>query len=846
MSGPEKTTKSYVDRKISQARLAILWERAWDSLYPAAMVLGFFALAVLSGLLPSLPDWARFTSLGLFAVALIWTLVPVARLLVPTRPEAIRRIEVSSGLAHRPVAGSEDKLAEGEQDTLSKTIWQEHHIRQLQKLGHLKIGMVRSAWSARDTYALRVPLLLALFAALVLGRTEPAALLADSVRMEAPAPQKTASLDAWVAPPGYTGRPPLMLTSPAMREKIAQGEEIIVPENSLLKIRVSGADSPRLAFYQPAEEGETPVEIPSDATKSQASGEATQIETKLARPVTARVFDGDKEIARWAISLIPDHPPQVEFDNNPVTEANGALSVRWKASDDYGVAGIEAQFELSDVQDGEMGIAGNGVFLFDPPEFPVALKRAAPKEATGTAANDLTAHPWAGLSVDMKLVAKDQTGKTGESEVKTFKLPEREFQMPLAKALIEQRKALVMDPDNRDPVVSMLDAILAWPEGLVEKSGPIMAIGTVNSRIRNAKNEDDIRAAIDFLWQIAISIEDGDVSNLRAELDRLKRELERALQEGASQEKIAELTQKLREAMNEYLKSMMREAQRRMQQQEGGQQRQAQQGQMVNPEDLAKMLDTIEKLAQSGANEAAQELLSQLDQILRNLQPGMPNQMNAQGDSPMSQMLNELSEMMRRQQQLMDDTMRLPEDGEMGEGEQDMEGSQGQQGQQGKSGELAGQQEALRRMLEEMMGRMGQQGMQSPPSFGEAGRSMEGAAGSLRGSERGQALSQQGDALSRLREGAQSMAREMMQQQGMGQQGTQGRHGEARGDDRDPLGRPMPRRGEDFGPDRDMLPSELAVRRAREILEMLRDRANMPDLRRFERDYFDRLLRGLY
>jgi hypothetical protein len=149
-------------------------------------------------------------------------------------------------------------------------------------------------------------------------------------------------------------------------------------------------------------------------------------------------------------------------------------------------------------------------------------------------------------------------------------------------------------------------------------------------------------------------------------------------------------------------------------------------------------------------------------------------------------------------------------------------------------------------MLEELMARLGQQGLQSPPSFGEAGRSMEGAADALRGGERGRALGEQGEALSRLREGAQSMARELMQQQGMGSQGNRGRHGEARGDDRDPLGRPMPRRGEDFGPERDMLPSELAVRRAREILEMLRERANMPDLRRFERDYFDRLLRGLY
>ena len=43
-----------------------------------------------------------------------------------------------------------------------------------------------------------------------------------------------------------------------------------------------------------------------------------------------------------------------------------------------------------------------------------------------------------------------------------------------------------------------------------------------------------------------------------------------------------------------------------------------------------------------------------------------------------------------------------------------------------------------------------------------------------------------------------------------------------------------------------MLPSELAIRRAREILEMLRARANTPDLPRIDKDYIDRLLRGLY
>jgi hypothetical protein len=237
-------------------------------------------------------------------------------------------------------------------------------------------------------------------------------------------------------------------------------------------------------------------------------------------------------------------------------------------------------------------------------------------------------------------------------------------------------------------------------------------------------------------------------------------------------------------------------------------------------------------------------MLSQLDDILRNLKPGMQAQMDQQQNSEMSEMLDQLTEMMRRQQQLMDDTQKMP-GGENGEMSGEFHGEGPRPGGEADKDALAAQQDALRRMLEEMMGRLGEQGMQAPPSFGEAGKSMEGATGSLRQGEREPALDQQAQALSKLREGAQNMARQMMQQ-GVGGTGNYGRHGEARGDDRDPLGRPFRSTGEDFGPERNMLPSEMAVRRAREILEMLRSRANIPDLPRIDRDYIERLLRGLY
>ena len=122
---------------------------------------------------------------------------------------------------------------------------------------------------------------------------------------------------------------------------------------------------------------------------------------------------------------------------------------------------------------------------------------------------------------------------------------------------------------------------------------------------------------------------------------------------------------------------------------------------------------------------------------------------------------------------------------------------------------------------------------------------MQGAEGSLRQGDRDGALDAQGEAIAKLREGAQGMAEQLIQQ-GQGQQGNEGRHGEARGDGRDPLGRPEANRGEDTGPENPSVPSDLALRRAREILETLRSRANELQLPKPDRDYIGRLLRGLY
>jgi hypothetical protein len=126
---------------------------------------------------------------------------------------------------------------------------------------------------------------------------------------------------------------------------------------------------------------------------------------------------------------------------------------------------------------------------------------------------------------------------------------------------------------------------------------------------------------VELLWEIAVSIEDGDLSDALRELQALRQELQEALAEGAPPERIAELMDQLREALNRYLEAMARQMQQAMER--GELQPQTGMGQEMRAQDLQRMLDMIENMARHGANDAAQELLAQLENILRNLQPGM-------------------------------------------------------------------------------------------------------------------------------------------------------------------------------------------------------------------------------
>jgi uncharacterized protein (TIGR02302 family) len=258
------------------------------------------------------------------------------------------------------------------------------------------------------------------------------------------------------------------------------------------------------------------------------------------------------------------------------------------------------------------------------------------------------------------------------------------------------------------------------------------------------------------------------------------------------------------------------------------------------------MLDQIENLARSGSRDAARQMLSELQRMMDNLRAGRQMQQRQAGNSELNQALDELSEMMRKQQELMDETFKL----------QQQQGQEGQEGDQpeGESGQMTPEElaEALKQLkqqqeaLQEGLGKLGEKleglGLDPSEQFGEAGREMGEAGKNLGQGQPGEATGDQGQALEALRRGAQQMMQQMAGQ-GRGQGAEQPGEGQAGQDRRraDPLGRSERADGLQDG-DETKVPGEIEAQRAREIMEAIRKRLARPEGPLMEKRYLERLL----
>jgi uncharacterized protein (TIGR02302 family) len=815
--------------RLRLARAALFWERVWPAAWPAVGIVGVFAVVALFDLLPALSADAHAAVLAAFALALLaaigWGWRTAGLRAWPDAGAARRRIERSSWLPHRPLQALADRPSLP-LDGGAAALWAAHQKRTRAAVRRLRIGWPAAGLARHDPWGVRSVLVILLLLGVIDARGDWRARFLHAVTpaFAAGAAAVPTTFDAWLTPPDYTGLPPQFL-------RAGDKGVLRVPKGSTLLAQVHGAGAvPRLAI-----DGKTTDFKPVDQ-------ENFRFSTVLNEGKSLRLTQGGSELGLWAIAVVPDHPPTISFARPPSGSARAALRLDYRAGDDYGVEGVKAVIRRPDGD----------------PKQTITLDLPLPglhlKDAKATSYHDLTPHPWAGLPVEIRLVATDALGQIGESAPVHMVLPERVFHNPVARAIVDQRKDLVKDASAAEPVAEILGDLNKRPVLYGDDPVVYLALRLAQNELRGKDSKASLPAVEQLMWQTALRIEDGRMSVAENDLRRLEQKLQDALAKNAPDAEIDRLMQQLQQALDRYMQAMAQELQRhpgeRMQNPLDA-------SRVLTPRDLQHMVDRARELARSGDREQARQLLSQLQNMLENLRAARPGEMS-RGASQAQQTMKGLQQLMQRQQKLLDRSFRAQQqrrqDGGMRSdgqqpgdqsGEQQPGADQDGAGQPSAMGDAAGEQEDLRHSLGDMMRRLGEGQGDIPNPFGRAERSMKDAVGALRQGQPGEAIGPQTEALDQLQQGAREFARQLQQRMGPGrpdgsQLGTAER-GDPNPTGRDPFGRPMSNGGL-FDEGDVKIPDDNVLQKSREILDELRRRAGERSRPQLELDYIDRLL----
>ena len=849
-----------LDRLVDRAQAAALWEQAWPVLWRALGVGLLFLTLSWAGLWLDLAPLWRQVGIGLVAVAFLAALLPLMRVARPGRRAALARLDREAAardplMRHGPASAAQDTLAVGAADPASRALWALHQGRAARAVAALTVGLPRPGMTRHDPYALRAGLVVAAVASLFAAGPEWRERVGAAFDWHEPAaPGPNFRVDGWIDPPLYTRMPPLLIAMDGGEQRLR------APINSQLIVRIAGRGEAAARIGLTPNAGLVPA--PGQEPRADLREERFRIvgaaELAIATP-------GGQQ--RLSVEAIPDKPPEVTAVGGPEANGRGTFNLSYRAKDDYGIASAEGVVEPLQA----------GRSLVPPPRIALALPADASGDAETKTLVDLTDNPWSGARVRFQIVVKDEAGQEGRTPVAEITLPARPFRDPLARSLAEERRRLVTAPDaERRRVQGALDALLIAPQTFTLQPAIFLGLKTAALRLRRARTDPDLTEVADLLWEMALKIEDGDLSDAEKQLRQAQDRLKEAIDRNAPDDEIKRLTQDLKQALDKFL-SEMAQKQGREPRDQSERGRNGQPSKTVTPEDLDKMLQDMAEAMRRGDTAEAQRLMEQLRNILENLQSAERSGDANQAGREMREQMRELDAMTREQQGLRDETFKDGQEkrggqrpprgqqqpgqrggqqgqqqpGQQGQGQQEQgqQGGQKGKGQQGQQGGTGERQQALRKRLEDLERRMKENGMRGEQGLSDAEDAMREAEGALKQGQEGEAVDAQGRALDGLKRGADGMAQqaqEMAEGQGEGQQdgGQQpGQQGQAGARDDDPLGRPT--RGRDMSDGRVRVPTadESAVQRARRIMEELRRKLGDPSRPREELDYFERLLR---
>ncbi len=888
---PADLTRAFA-RKVRLSTWALFFERLWPRLWVLIGVAALFAAVSLLGVWPIIPAALHGLLLAAFVAAAIAALMYAGRVPWPTREDAVRRIERRSGVVHRPASSYEDTLTGQSHSPETSVLWTAHRERLRRAIAKLKVGNPSPRADKFDPLAVRALAVLILVPAALLVTGSFSDRLASAFRFGGGEARPGTRVDAWITPPPYTAVPPVLLadgsdvvTKPEDKTKLFE-----VPERSLLTLRGTGFGTPGVTLEILSDGATDAVIVKSDPPKSGDTSGLAEVRYEVRKSARVRALSGSSELARWTFSIIPDQLPKITLDKNLDRTPRGSMKLSYKADDDYGVASAAAKVrqvrpkaaDPSKAWAQAKPLTGPRLPLERPPVLALKVPRAGAKAVEGSTLLEFGSHPWAGQKVELWLEATDVGGQIGRSAPVEMVLPARRFKKPLARAVIEQRRKLSEDSRNRPAVARALAALTLEPEGFIETTGVYLGLRSVYSRLERETTRAAIGESIEQLWHLALTIEDGKLSDAERALKDAQDKLSEALQKGADEQEIDKLIAELKAKLNEYLQEMQKNAEKENPEGDQGPQPGEEQQQELGQQDLDQMMKDLERNAKDGSREEAEKMLSELRELMDRLQAETKeSRAENQRSKEMMKKLGQLDDLAGKQQQLMDDTFGeqnkqqgMPEGGEQDQsgGEESPDGKPGKQGKQGKGqqksqqggqpeqegggqtgegkqgedgkgpgerqkgkGDLAQRQADLRNKLEKLKKDLEEMGAGDPEKLGKAEESMGRAEDAIKEKDFDEAAQEQAEALDQMRQAGKQMAEQMQKnaQQKMGRGGTE---------PRDPLGRPQKSEGPDLGTSV-KVPDAIDAQRARQILEELRKRSGESLRPPSELDYIERLLK---
>jgi uncharacterized protein (TIGR02302 family) len=748
------------------------------------------------GIFSLLFPWVHFVALAVFFVlffATVGTAYPRWRPL--SYAEAKRRVEEAGGLRHRPFDVLDDRPATLEPDQW--LLWQIHVERARGQLKKLHWPRWKPVFSDHDHYAIRYALLILLVISGVfgwgtLGGRLIMALNPAIAKLQIVKP----ALDAWISPPAYTHLPPIMIATPA---GLRRGDDIIdVPEGSTVTAHLAEKD------------GEEPILVANDknlafTTDVYGDFEASGI-IQGGEDLTIR--RGWRTLGSWHIRVIPDRAPQIAFVDQPSSTERKTVRLSYDAKDDYGITSVIARITPRESLPGMSS---------DPMD--ITLSTPESKEVKRVNFEDLTAHPWSGLPVQIQLIATDGAGHSSVSDAVDFTLPERVFFHPVARALIEERKKLLISPEDdsvRNEVANVMAGIAHQPANYRGDPVVLMALRSGAVRLVLDHAHDVIPATNDILWQTAVRIEDGTAGFAEQNVRQAQKELVDAFDRNASQQEIQKLIDRLHEALTQYLSELSARLTTRPGPVEDLSQILGPQSNVLTPQDLDHLVEQMQSLSASGNRQGAQQQLAQLQSLLENLRKA-PTQLTPEQKQAV-QDLRVLHEIVDQQKTLLDKTFQSA-----------------QSNDSRTTRKLSPEQTTL---FQRVLSLMNSSEMKNDDNLTHASTSMRAAGSVLQQGLAQQAMHHQNDALKALQDAVQAMTEELRSNLMIlpSPEMSAGDGG------RDPFGQGFKGFLRDDGSVK--VPDQMEVRKVREILDELQRRAGDMSRPKTERDYIDRLLQN--